>query len=407
VQQPQQQPQQPQQPQRNTLTAGTHASHAHELKLHASLGGYSCDVCRGGDDRRYNCTKGCNYDVCGKCWDKGPVTPPVAATVVSTTTSSGEKEKGVDTSSTTKSTKPTRGRSVHHDHTLQRVEASESFRCDVCRTSKTGFPYHCLRKCNWDMCEDCWQSNDIQESTQREAPLLTLDIAMMYLSSGFPLDEGSLDLVNSQPKGWKLHPTHPLLDTKVRAKWSCDNCKVNGTDLVKRFTCERCNYDLCNKCYTGGENESRSATDPVLIAPGPPEITGLPFRSEFDETQTKFWSEFREPYAGQIVFSKKPVERFFYPDVLEKEFLLGEPINCRAVWPRAFRNYPIGHQPSDPSQPVYGPTFILSDAYGHMNMYATQVFVSVTVDGKPVTRPMEWGYGDNKDVISDSLLRAT
>ena len=165
---------------------------------------------------------------------------------------------------------------------------------------------------------------------------------------------------------------------------------------------KNCFFDLCHKCYTGGENELKSSGEPELISPGPPEITGLPFRNEYDETQTVFWKEFREPYVGQILFSDTPIERFFDPSQLKKEFNVGSEINARAIWPRAFRNYPLGHPKNNPNVPTYGPKYILSNAYGSMALYILQVFVFVRVDGVTVSRTMEW----NNQPIEDALLMA-
>ncbi len=49
-----------------------HPSHSHPLLLSDRQSGWRCDVCsRGGSgSRRYRCTRGCDYDVCGSCRDK-------------------------------------------------------------------------------------------------------------------------------------------------------------------------------------------------------------------------------------------------------------------------------------------------------------------------------------------------
>ena len=49
-----------------------HPSHRHPLQLSDRTSGWRCDVCSqgGSGSRRYRCTRGCDYDVCGSCRDK-------------------------------------------------------------------------------------------------------------------------------------------------------------------------------------------------------------------------------------------------------------------------------------------------------------------------------------------------
>eukprot|EP01047_Picozoa_sp_COSAG01_P072705 COSAG01_NODE_11635_length_1892_cov_1.342443_2_plen_154_part_01 len=47
-----------------------HPSHQHTLRLSDRRSGWHCDVCRAINPAgRRRCTAGCDYDVCGDCWE--------------------------------------------------------------------------------------------------------------------------------------------------------------------------------------------------------------------------------------------------------------------------------------------------------------------------------------------------
>jgi len=233
-------------------TSGIHGSHPHELVPESSLG-YSCDVCRGKDDRRFHCSSGCNYDVCGKCWDKGPVTPappkpkpaPEPATPSRVTASpavSGLFAGGGPSQYSQDYLTIDAGKHGSHPHELIKAQPF-NFRCDVCKLSDLR-RYTCNEGCDYDVCGKCWDKGPVvpsepkaEQPEDENGPKLSLEKAQLFMAMNCPVDDASRELVESQPPGWKLHPMHPLRGITSRGSWGCNQCGANGTNLVKRYKC--------------------------------------------------------------------------------------------------------------------------------------------------------------------------
>ena len=111
--------------------------------------------------------------------------------------------------------------SKYHLHELKDATNDENdWICDLCKTEynkKTEGRYRC-KKCDFDICVKC---KIIEESGYK--------FGHIFMS--------------------KFH-THILQDkTFDDSNWMCNECRKNyPKKSIKRFCCQKCNYDLCNNC---------------------------------------------------------------------------------------------------------------------------------------------------------------
>jgi len=100
-------------------------------------------------------------------------------------------------------------------HLLKKQQGRTNY-CDDCR--ETGTAYRCT-KCNFDLCQGCYQKNGGESSPDEEK---------QQESAGRP----------SCPKG------HALKNERKRTN-TCDGCNKRGT----AWRCAKCDFDLCESCF--------------------------------------------------------------------------------------------------------------------------------------------------------------
>ena len=201
-----------------------HPSHPHPLTLldarttySAYEGRWRCDVCKrvydakrapvssiasyrdpGDPDHRhfYHCSR-CNFDVCTVCF-KGHL-------------------------------------HTFHEHRLKKARATIVYKdhdamwhCDACGTINSEHTdqlcYHC-EKCQVDLCSTCFEGK--------------WDHA---LHANMP-----------DQQEHTLKPVDPRIQYRTYQDWTCDNCNQVFSSLRKdtAFHCGKCNFDLCNQCFSG------------------------------------------------------------------------------------------------------------------------------------------------------------
>lgn len=201
-----------------------HPSHPHPLSLldaqktySAYDGKWRCDVCQKVYDAKrapfvepvyrdsedpdhrhfYHCSR-CNFDVCSVCF-KGHI-------------------------------------HTFHRHRLKKARTTivypdpdSLWRCDGCKTVHSEHTdqlcYHC-QKCEVDLCSTCF----------------TGTWSHILHSSGM-----------TDPQGHTLKPMDPRIEYRTYQEWTCDNCNSLFSCLSENiaFHCSKCNFDLCEKCFSG------------------------------------------------------------------------------------------------------------------------------------------------------------
>ena len=122
-------------------------THDHTMKKIAPSGAWCDGGCRGRcDDERWNCSEGCNYDLCMECMSDGEVIHAPAATEAAATTRSSGAPLGTIASI------------AQHVHPLKKIEGGGSS-CDVCHTRGLEERWQCSEGCNWDACGACLLAN--------------------------------------------------------------------------------------------------------------------------------------------------------------------------------------------------------------------------------------------------------
>jgi len=210
--------------------------HHHPLDRTSVDNGWACDGrkqkggCRRGtnssfttsDVPRYHCEK-CDFDLCDKCVDA------------------------------TFSEKRTQLISSLHPHHLCRCYVDDGWKCEGhsqeggCRSGITGvrqskgiLRYRC-EKCNYDLCEKCLAAS----------------------ITGVP------QTLSSESKDENIQTTwhdHHLFRSYVESGWQCDGRRKPGGCHrgefekmlgIPRYRCERCDYDLCDKCVETAQSSSK------------------------------------------------------------------------------------------------------------------------------------------------------
>ena len=217
-------------PVRKTAKPWNHPSHPHQLTLQdaqttyrAYEGKWRCDVClRVFDARRappmatshrdtedpdqrhfYHCPR-CNFDVCSACF-KGRL-------------------------------------HTFHFHRLKKArstivypDADALWRCDACKTVHSEHTeqvcYHC-QKCEVDLCSVCFEGtwNHILHSDKPD------------------------------PQEHTLKPMDPRIEYRAYQQWVCDNCRRSFSCSQEHtvFHCGKCNFDLCEPCFSGKKHHLHS-----------------------------------------------------------------------------------------------------------------------------------------------------
>lgn len=197
-----------------------HPSHPHPLTLldaqntyRAYEGKWRCDVCRRVYDAKrpptaysdseepdhrhfYHCSQ-CNFDVCRACF-KGHI-------------------------------------HTFHHHRLKKARTTIVYpdpdalwRCDACKVVHSEHTdqlcYHC-QKCEVDLCSTCFRGewSHVLHSSMRDSQEHT------------------------------LKPMDPRIEYRTYQEWMCDNCNRLFSCQSKdtAFHCSKCNFDLCETCFSG------------------------------------------------------------------------------------------------------------------------------------------------------------
>jgi len=130
-------------------------------------------------------------------------------------------------------------------HGLKQFTTTKRKFCNVCDVSlRIGSTTYGCRKCNWDVCSDCWHSPPVKIQTH----------------------PGSRNNCNKamEKMGMKdfKEKYESILTPEGKQLWgfmSCDGCKKNFTNVVKVardgleslsvWSCFDCNQDLCHNCW--------------------------------------------------------------------------------------------------------------------------------------------------------------
>jgi len=210
-----------------------HPWHNHVLVLCESDNGWVCDGmkqpggCHSGITNfhqtkgilRYRC-KDCDYDLCQLCYDANGKKANLAIGIAMS--------------------------HPWHPHVLHEYDDKKSHRwiCDGvyepggCHSNHDGFGwydpprFHCF-PCNYDLCSKC------------------------FLSKGQPANNKIANIEKPPNHPWHCHALERCLRDNG---WACDGMNQRGgcfsgttgfhqTTGMQRFRCEKCDYDLCGKCF--------------------------------------------------------------------------------------------------------------------------------------------------------------
>ena len=126
--------------------------HDHPL-AEIGRGGWSCDGpgCRNSDGPRFNCSNGCNYDLCQNCVQKYAVAAPVPEATLIVSVTAGPHR--VD----------------NHDHPLSLCDRG-GWSCDGRCGTSSGDRFRCADGCDFDLCSNCLVSHKLPDGAPVEPP---------------------------------------------------------------------------------------------------------------------------------------------------------------------------------------------------------------------------------------------
>lgn len=67
---------------------------------------------------------------------------------------------------------------------------------------------------------------------------------------------------------------HPLEERSSEGGWGCDGCNCSGSQAAKRYRCEDCDFDFCDKCYALQQEEQE-------VLPAKLQLIDIPSDSAF------------------------------------------------------------------------------------------------------------------------------
>ena len=138
-------------------------------------------------------------------------------------------------------------------HPMWAAAAKSEWICDVCKSQHPiGEVCFSCRKCNFDVCNSCIPSYDVQPQSQH--------------------GNGA---VRPQQYNVRCPAGHALTGAPMPSEWNCDTCSSGHRLGETSYGCRTCNFDMCEACVRKSSAPSQPAGPPAA-APASPATPASP-----------------------------------------------------------------------------------------------------------------------------------